>query len=152
MPEMAWFALYVSYTLLFFLLTVFDLFYRTILLIFPYLYSITGKALLNGRVCENSPKRVTEVSEKEGKKCETYLTLKKRNVDYRYKKIFNSKEHQQCGTKQVEKACYISGTKGRETYTGLGKGWFAYDIIIWRWNSRSDRLSELGWEKALPEV
>ena len=73
-------------------------------------------------------------------------------MDYRYKKFFNSKEHQQCGTKQVRKACYISGTKSRETHTGLGKRWFAYNIIIWRWNSGSDRLSELGWEKALTEV
>ena len=152
MPEMVWFVLYVSYTLLFFLLTVFDLFYRTTLLIFLYLYGITGKALLNGRVCGNSPKRVTEVSEKGREKCETCLILKKRNMDYRYKKFFNSKEHQQCGTKQVRKACYISGTKSRETHTGLGKRWFAYNIIIWRWSSGSDRLSELGWEKALTEV
>ena len=35
MPEMAWFALYVSYTLLFLLLTAFDLFYGTTLLVFP---------------------------------------------------------------------------------------------------------------------
>ena len=35
MPEMAWFALYVSYTLLFLLLTAFDSFYGTTLLVFP---------------------------------------------------------------------------------------------------------------------
>ena len=93
MPEMAWFALYVLYTLLFLLLTVFDLFYRTTLLIFPCLYDVTGKALLNGRVHGNSLKRVTEVSEKGGKKCKTYLTLKKGNVDYGCEKFFNSKEH-----------------------------------------------------------
>ena len=35
MPEMAWFALYVLYTLLFLLLTAFDSFYGTTLLVFP---------------------------------------------------------------------------------------------------------------------
>ena len=93
MPEMAWFALYVLYTLLFLLLTAFDSFYETTLLVFSYSYSVTGKALFNRRVYGNSPQRVTEVSEKEGKKCETCLTLKKRNIDYRCEKLFNSKEH-----------------------------------------------------------
>ena len=74
MPEMAWFALYVSYTLLFLLFTAFDLFYGTILLVFPYLYGVPRKALLNGRVCGNSLKKVTEVSKKRGEKCKTYLT------------------------------------------------------------------------------
>ena len=152
MPEMAWFALYVSYTLLFLLFTAFDLFYGTILLVFPYLYGVPRKALLNGRVCGNSSKRIIEISEKKGEKCKTCLTLKKRNMNYRYKKFFNSKEHQQCGMEQVREACYISGTKGRETYTGLGKGWFAYDIIIWRWNSGLGGSDKLGWEKALIRV
>ena len=137
MPEMAWFALYVSYTLLFLLLTAFDSFYRTTLLVFPHLYGVTRKALLNGRVHGNSPKRVIEISKKGGEKCKTCLTLKKRNVDYGCEKFFNSKEHQQCGTEQVGKACYMSDTEGRETHTGLGKGWFTYDIITWRWNSGS---------------
>ena len=93
MPEMAWFALYVLYIFLFLLLTVFDLFYRITLLIFSHLYSVTRKALLNRRVHENSLKRVTEVSEKEEKKCKTCLTLKKRNINYRHEKFFNSKKH-----------------------------------------------------------
>ena len=98
MPEMAWFALYISYTLLFLLLTAFDLFYRTTLLVFPCSYGVPGKALLNERVYGNSLQRVTEISKKEGEKYETYLTLKKGNVDYKCEKLFNSKEHQQCGT------------------------------------------------------
>ena len=98
MPEMAWFALYVLYTLLFLLLTAFDSFYETTLLVFSYSYSVTGKALFNRRVYGNSPQRVTEVSKKEGEKCETCLTLKKGNIDYKCEKLFNSKEHQQCGT------------------------------------------------------
>ena len=40
MPEMAWFALYVLYSLLFLLLTAFDLFYGTTLLVFPRSLSI----------------------------------------------------------------------------------------------------------------
>ena len=93
MSEMAWFALYVSYTLLFLLFTAFDSFYRTILLVFPHLYGVTGKALLNGRVYGNSLQRVIEISEKEREKYKTCLTLKKGNVDYGHKKLFNSKEH-----------------------------------------------------------
>ena len=50
---------------------------------------------------------------------------------------------------QIGKACYISDTKGRETHTGLEKKSFAYNIIIWRWNSGSGGLGELEWEKAL---
>ena len=80
------------------------------------------------------------------------FNLKKGNVDYGHEKFFNSKKHQQCGTEQVGEACYMSGTKGRKTPAGLGKGWFTYDIITWRWNSGSGGLGELGWEKALTEV
>ena len=152
MPEMAWFALYVLYTLLFLLLTAFDSFYETTLLVFSYSYSVTGKALFNRRVYGNSPQRVTEVSEKEGKKCETCLTLKKGNIDYKCEKLFNDKEYQQYGTEQVGKACYMSGIKNIETYTELGKGWFAYNIITWRWNGGSGGLDKLGWEKALTGV
>ena len=149
---MAWFALYVSYTLLFLLLTAFNLFYGTTLLIFSHLYSVTGKALLNRRVYGNSLQRVTEVSKKEGEKCETCLTLKKGNIDYKCEKLFNDKEYQQYGTEQVGKACYMSGIKNIETYTELGKGWFAYNIITWRWNGGSGGLDKLGWEKALTGV
>ena len=53
---------------------------------------------------------------------------------------------------QIGEAYYISGIEGRETHIGLGKRWFAYDIITWRWNSGLDRLGELEWEKALTGV
>ena len=48
MPEMAWFALYISYTLLFLLLTAFDSFYRTTLLVFPH--SLISSNFLNGQL------------------------------------------------------------------------------------------------------
>ena len=153
---MAWFALYILYSLLSLLLTAFDLFYRTTLLVFPCSYGVPRKALLNGRVCGNSLKRVTEISEKEGGKCKTCLTLKKKylgNVDYGCEKFFKGKEYQQCGTEQVGKASYMSGTEGMETHPRLKKGWFTYDFIAWRWNGGSDRSGELGsYKKALTEI
>ena len=96
MPEMAWFTLYVLYTLLFLLLIIFDSFYRIILFVFPHSYDITGKALFNKRIYRNSPKRVTEISEKRGEKCETYLTLKKEylgNIDCECEKSFKNKKY-----------------------------------------------------------
>ena len=46
----------------------------------------------------------------------------------------------------------MSDTEGMETHTELGKGWFTYDIIAWRWNGGSGGLGELEWEKALTGV
>ena len=75
------------------------------------------------------------------------------NVDYRYEKFFKSKKYWQCGTEQVGKAFYMTGTEGMETHPRLKKRWFIYDFIAWRWNKRSDKSGELeSYKKALTEI
>ena len=74
--EQYWFAWYVFYTVLFLILIAFNLSNQTTLQGFLCSYSVPRKALLNGRVCGSSLKRVVKIRRKGVRKCRIALTLK----------------------------------------------------------------------------
>ena len=72
--EQYWFAWYIFYNILFLILIAFDLSYQTTPQGIPHSFGVPGKALLNGRVCGSSPKRVIKVRRKGIGKCRMALT------------------------------------------------------------------------------